>query len=500
MNAPTLIVPSIIEPTTTGAAPAGEVRGCDQSLRDALLESRQRWRDLVTMTADLAFETDAWGRFVFITPDPALGWSAATLLGQPGELLLDRAGGTQGGAQGGAQPFNPFRPAAPLRRRRAWLRRPDGELACMVFAAAPLLDAEGRIVGARGFGVDLTEQEGREAQVAAALRRGELLDHILWCMRQEVLAPRMMRAVLDAMVAALGAEGAAVIDVVGNGDGPAMLFQSGGGAGAVLACAAQLVADGGEGAPHLHTSHPHTPQTDTPQTHTAEGRPVLAAFCRTRFGEQVGLALWRTPGARAWDTEDQAIALSSAAIVRVVLEHESIQREMARQARTDALTGLLNRRAFLEEITRHVDRLEREGLPGTLIYADLDFFKQVNDRFGHEQGDIALRATADLLRDLVRPTDLVARLGGDEFAIWMNGADQFTAAERGEWLRLNAPAALARAVAGSDPPLSLSVGIACRPPGTAEDIEALMRRADAAMYAVKQNGRGHWHVAPPEPV
>ena len=64
----------------------------------------------------------------------------------------------------------------------------------------------------------------------------------------------------------------------------------------------------------------------------------------------------------------------------MVLEHEAIQQEMARQARTDPLTGLLNRRAFLEEMARHIDRLDREDQPGTLMFADLDYFKPVNDR------------------------------------------------------------------------------------------------------------------------
>ena len=450
-----------------------------QILRGALLDSRQRWRDLVSMAADFAFETDAAGRFVFITPDPALGWAAGLLFGQPGELLLADTAPGHG--------INPFRPTAPLRQQRTWIRRATGQTACMVFAAAPLLDAAGQIIGARGLGIDLSEQEGQEAQLVAALRRGELLDHILWCMRQEVLAPRMMRAVLDAMVNALGAEGAAVIDVHGPGGGPVMLYQSGGGAAAVLAGAADLVATGSDASARMQI---------------VDGRPVLAAFCRTRFGEQVGLALWRTPGARVWDAEDAALAASSATMVRVVLEHESIQREMARQARTDPLTGLLNRRAFLEEIARHIDRLEREAQPGTLIYVDLDHFKQVNDRLGHEAGDTALRAAATLLRDLVRPTDLVARLGGDEFALWLNGADQLTAAERAEWLRLHAPAALARSVAHMgpmvDPPMSLSVGIAERLAGSGEEIDALMRRADQAMYAVKQAGRGHWRAAPHE--
>ena len=70
----------------------------------------------------------------------------------------------------------------------------------------------------------------------------------------------------------------------------------------------------------------------------------------------------------------------------MVLEHEAIQREMARQARTDPLTGLLNRRAFLEEMERHIERLDREELPGTLMFVDLDYFKPVNDRLGHEVG------------------------------------------------------------------------------------------------------------------
>ncbi len=65
----------------------------ESTLRNALLDSRQRWRDLVTMGADLAYETDAWGRFVFVIPDPSLGWSTATLIGQPAELLL--VGGTR---------------------------------------------------------------------------------------------------------------------------------------------------------------------------------------------------------------------------------------------------------------------------------------------------------------------------------------------------------------------------------------------------------------------
>jgi len=163
---PPIARPLPVMPESAASVPSDP----EVTLCEALVDSRQRWRELVTLAADFAFETDAWGRFVLVAPDPALGWSAATLMGQPAELLLADAGGTSG--------VNPFRPTASIRRRRAWLRRPDGSSICLSFAVTPLLDAEGRIVGARGLGQDVTEQDGYDAQVAASLRRGELLDHI----------------------------------------------------------------------------------------------------------------------------------------------------------------------------------------------------------------------------------------------------------------------------------------------------------------------------------
>jgi diguanylate cyclase (GGDEF)-like protein len=140
-------------------------------------------------------------------------------------------------------------------------------------------------------------------------------------------------------------------------------------------------------------------------------------------------------------------------------------------------------------------RLDREGQPGTLVYIDVDSFKPVNDQLGHAMGDAVLTCLSDMLRKLVRPTDLVARLGGDEFALWLGGVDHMTAAERADSLCRSAPAAFQAALQQFVPGLGLSVGIATRPAGSTETVQDLTRRADFAMYEVKRGGRGHWRVS-----
>jgi diguanylate cyclase (GGDEF)-like protein/PAS domain S-box-containing protein len=432
------------------------------------LDSRQRWRDLVNIAVDFAFETDAEGRLMFVAPAQVLGWPTSALLGQPASMLL----------AGPADTINPFTPAPTYRDRRTWLRRAEGGLACMSFAAAPLFE-NGVHTGMRGVARDVTAEHARESQVAGALRRGEVVEHILWQMRQEVLAPRMMEAVLEGLSAALGAAGTAVIDLLAEADSDVVMHQTGADSAALIASVHQLL---------------QVESTD-PLMMTADGHAIIACPSYTRFGQRAGLCVWRLPDAPAWTDDDSLLVSSVTTVVRVVLEHDAIQRELARQARTDPLTGLLNRRSFLEEVNRRIDRLDREGVSGTLMFVDLDNFKRVNDQCGHDVGDQALVQAAMLLRNTVRPADLVARLGGDEFALWMDGSDELTAAERAERLRLDGPGVLAAVLPPEAPPVSTSIGIASRNPRGGETLEDLMRRADAVMYDVKRAGRGQWRVS-----
>jgi hypothetical protein len=311
-------------------------------LQGALIDSRQRWRELVNLAADFAFETDEWGGFTLVTPDPALDWPAASLVGQPSSRLLAEAGG------GG---FNPFRVTARVRHRETWLKRGDGGIACLRFSAAPIRDAGGRITGARGVGIEITELDNQAAETAVALRRSEVVDHILRRTGQEVVGTRMMTAALEALLEVLGAEGVAVIFAATATDAARLAYGSGVGVEQMADAAARhLLEDANHG--DSASGNPTGPA----QVTTKSGRPVLVVGCQPRSGETAGLAAWRRAGARAWDEDDKKLLNSVAKIVRMVLDREAMQLEMIRQARTDPLTGLLNRRSFLEEVERRVAR------------------------------------------------------------------------------------------------------------------------------------------------
>lgn len=453
-------------------------------LGTTLLDSRQRWRDFGMIAADLMFETDLEGQMTFLAPDHVLGWPAADLLGSAMDALLIEPGAT-------GDALDRFRFAVLAQDRRVWLRDAAGGTVCMAMSSRPLLDQWGQRTGTRGVGVDVTAQERRDAAAAAAVRRADVLDHTMNQMRQELTAPRMVQAVLEAIMRALGAQGAAVLDLATAPlDEPPplpwhVLHYAGEDPLPVQADALAL----------LHGQDDAVAVAKTPQ-----GYAVLACPAGTRFGDRAGLVVWRAAGGRAWEADDLMLLTSVTGLIRIVLEHESIQRELARQARTDPLTGLLNRRAFMDEAGRRIDRLDREALPGTLLVVDLDRMKALNDRLGHEAGDAALVLAAELLRRTVRPTDLVARLGGDEFAVWLDGSDEMTAAERAEGLRTGYPRALAHLTVGEEQEMTMSIGIACRRPGDGETLDSLLQRADQAMYEVKRAGRGHWRVSHAGPV
>lgn len=152
-------------------------------------------------------------------------------------------------------------------------------------------------------------------------------------------------------------------------------------------------------------------------------------------------------------------------------------------ARTDELTGLANRRLFMELAEMEIKRILRYEHPLSLGYLDLDNFKEVNDRLGHGAGDVLLRLVGKTLRASVRSTDILARMGGDEFAILMPETGERAAREVASKIRER----FARVLQGRDPKVTVSLGLATwmRPP---ESLDELLRSADGLMYKAKEAG------------
>jgi diguanylate cyclase (GGDEF)-like protein len=166
-----------------------------------------------------------------------------------------------------------------------------------------------------------------------------------------------------------------------------------------------------------------------------------------------------------------------------------------RRARTDPLTGVLNRRSLIERLEAACVRAKARGLPIALLFIDLDHFKQINDTFGHQAGDACLRAVIDPIHAELRQSDVIGRYGGEEFVVILSSADAAAATPIAQ--RILERVADVR-VAGFGNPISVtcSIGIA-----TSDTLgiwgEPLLAQADAAVYIAKRSGRNQIHLAPP---
>jgi len=168
------------------------------------------------------------------------------------------------------------------------------------------------------------------------------------------------------------------------------------------------------------------------------------------------------------------------------------------QATRDAVTGLWNRSAILDVVERGLRRARHQGSSFAVVLADLDWFKDINDAYGHQAGDRALYETGRRMQALVRPHDAVGRWGGEEFLVVLPDCDRAEAAALAERLRAGLESEEIRPA--DAPPVSItsSFGVAAVDPGESLSAEALVRAADHALYRAKRRGRNRVEVAEAE--
>ncbi|MCP3729766.1 diguanylate cyclase [Sphingomonas sp. MG17] len=227
----------------------------------------------------------------------------------------------------------------------------------------------------------------------------------------------------------------------------------------------------------MRAAHAHT-LGEPDRVHRIEFRAVTAA----------GVPRWFESTARAV-TDAQGEVTTVVTIVRDLSHRKAREADLERQATTDSMTGVLNRRAFqkrLAEVARE------ESVTGVLALLDLDHFKQVNDRFGHAAGDAALLTFADVMRGKLRQEDAIGRLGGEEFAVLFPGLTADAALAACERVRQTLEDTEIVTPQGSFR-ITVSIGLAALCPGMAP--EAVFRQSDAALYRAKALGRNRSELA-----
>jgi diguanylate cyclase (GGDEF)-like protein len=191
--------------------------------------------------------------------------------------------------------------------------------------------------------------------------------------------------------------------------------------------------------------------------------------------------------APSFDTEQVEVAASLAAQAVVALENARLHRIVERQALVDSLTGLANRRSLEETLRAEIARAARHDDSICLVLADLDDFKQVNDRHGHPVGDEVLKEFARALRASVRESDIAGRWGGEEFALVLTGTDSDGGVRLAERARAAIQDSVVYTSSGEAVSVTGSFGVASFPEAT--NLEELLAAADSALYAAKRNGK-----------
>lgn len=447
----------------------------ERNLRTTLVESRQRYKDLVEVSSDFSWEVSAAGMFVFVSPKGALGYTAEELVEKEAEsFVVD------------PEDFSPvpFLSERELDDVELWLKKKDGTTACMLLSCLPLFadDGNGRETwrGCRGVCRDVTEERESEAALARARHREQLLNYIVSQIRDELEPENMLEAAGAATARALGAAGCRIYRL-SDGGSFAVAADYGNGAGLEELEGRLDALKGGGQVSELE----------------AGDWQVLATATHYRNQINGALAMWKGKTSGPWDDDHQLLIADVANQLGIANEQISNHERIVALSRTDGMTGLLNRRAFYEEeLPRRVARLERNRQTAALFYVDMDNFKRVNDVHGHQAGDEAILFLRDMLMDFSRPGDVIARLGGDEFAMWLDGISEATSRSRAQQL-LDRSREMRKMSGDDEHPLGISVGVAIFNPDVGESLDDLLARADAAMYAVKKASKGGFQMAPP---
>lgn len=212
-------------------------------------------------------------------------------------------------------------------------------------------------------------------------------------------------------------------------------------------------------------------------------------------GQLIGAIMVGGTTRARYTPDDTATVAELARHAAVALKNAQMHSAVARAAQTDALTGIFNRGAVIERLERELERSRRYGRPLSVLFFDLDRFKNINDTYGHQFGDRMLRELARIATQSVRSIDLIGRYGGEEFVAVLPETDGARALIVAERLRAAVAARHFTLDSGEEVRATVSIGVAVFPDHGAT-MDTLIRVADTALYAAKSGGRNRVHYEP----
>jgi diguanylate cyclase (GGDEF)-like protein/PAS domain S-box-containing protein len=436
----------------------------ERNVINALVTSRQLYRDLVECSADFGWETDAAGAFTYISPQGGFGYSARELNGiRSSELLLDSSA------------VNAFNVQHRYRNVEVWLRRKDNSRACVVVSSVPTHDARGRWLGSRGMCRDVTA-------VKAHLLQEDILARIIDAIRNCVDPTEALETAARHIVEVFAPARSLVAKKTQSGFELAANhgFDTGAASKALDHFSLVLGESGAQ-------------QNRTVIEYSDSVSRILAAPS-FHHGAVNGVVLAeRAISEGAWSDQERNLLQGIADQFGVAIEQVNSYKALEDLTRIDELTGLLNRRAFYAAIATRVQHQHRTGRPASLLYLDVDNFKAVNDLLGHQEGDRVLRRIGEMIRTKSRAGDMAARIGGDEFLIWLEDTGLDGAVSKAKTL-LQDVNDICGPVRSADIEVGVSIGVTVSDPAEQITLESLVSRADSAMYATKRAGKSGYSV------
>jgi diguanylate cyclase (GGDEF)-like protein/PAS domain S-box-containing protein len=435
----------------------------ESAMRRALIESRQRYRDLVEISNDFIWETDRHGRFVFMSGAGALGYSTRDMLGRlSSDFVVDAS----------PLPFSVFQAREAVVQTDVWLHRADGLISCQAITAVPIFDSDGAWSGTRGTARDVTDQRAAERGERLRLLRDRLMTYLANTLDKEIDPEKALPTALSGIGLVIGATGGLIVSGAPDSAGYDVL-------------------DWGEPLAAADFSEIRNALIDQGAVDMLRGSRQIVGhvtedMTENRYQINGAIIFWCPSDRGGFDDSDREMVRDVAGQVGQAIRRLIADQVVVHQANRDQLTGLLNRRAVLQTIDRRLRRVSAAGGSGSLVFLDVDNLKVLNHAGGAAAGDQALVTLAEILRHATRPGDLIGRIGGDEFVIWLDGVGADAVSRRLDAL-LAACQPLTALSIDTKKPAGVSLGAAVFEAGT-HTLSRLMEQADAAMYEAKRHG------------